>query len=139
MVLVTRRRMKFVKKLEDLVKNILKNEFKITKTVINQYSTDRVYFKFANRYSIYGSISQIKEELCFQIAYNIFIAYEKENHSIDIIDKPEGCDQFKNFRDVLYSTTNFEKTLTDYFKNVLVFQVYAAGVKTYLSNYFLNY
>jgi len=139
MVLVTPRRAEFVKKLEYLVKKILKNDFKITRSVINQYSTDRVYLKFANRYSIYRSLSKIKQELCFQIAYNIFIAYEKENHSIDIIDEPEGCVEFKNFRDVLYSTTNFEKTLTDYFKNVLVFEVYAAGVKTYLSKYFLNY
>jgi hypothetical protein len=95
--------------------------------------------KFANRYSIYGLLSKIKQELCFQIAYNIFIANEKEKRPIQIIDKPEGCVEFQNFKALLYSSTNFEKTLTNYFKNVLVSEVYAAGVKTYLSKYLVNY
>jgi hypothetical protein len=98
-------------------------------------SIDRVYLKFGNGYSIYGTVEIIKEELRFQIALSIFLAYKKVKRVVDIIDEPESCVDFQNFTVLLYSSANFEKKLERYFKTVVRKEVYEAGVKTRLPIY----
>ena len=72
-----------------LLKDILATDFRITKFVIrHRLSTDSVFLKFGNGYSIYGTLDVIKEELCFQIALSIFHAYEKAKRVVDIVDEP---------------------------------------------------
>lgn len=131
MVPISRKKAKFVKKVKYLVRDVLSNDFRVTRSVIrNRLSTDRVYLKFGNGYSIYGTVDVIKEELRFQIALNIFVAYEKAKRFVDIVDEPESCGDFENFKVLLYSSANFEEKLNRYFKRVLQKEVYEAGVKT---------
>ena len=136
MVRVSRKKAKFSRKVKYLLKDILATDYRITRSVIRtRFSTDRVYLKFENGYSIYGTVEIIKEELRFQIALSIFHAYEKAKRVVDIVDEPESCVDFQNFKVLLYSSAKFEKKLERYFKKVVRQEVYEAGVKTRLPIY----
>lgn len=134
MVRVCRKKAKFSRKVTYLVKEILGTDFRIKRSEIRcRLSTDRVYLKFRNGYSIYGTVEIIKEELRFKIALNI--DYEKAKRVVDIVDEPQSCVDFQNFKVLLYSSGNFEKKLERYFKKVVHTEVYDAGVKTRLPLY----
>ena len=136
MVRVCRKKAKFSRKVKYLVKEILATDFRIKRSEIRcRLSTDRVDLKFRNGYSIYGTVEIIKEELRFQIALSIFDAYEKAKRVVDIVDEPQSCVDFQNFKVLLYSSANFEKKLERYFKKVVHTEVYDAGVKTRLPLY----
>jgi len=124
---------KFAKKLNYIVKDLLRSEFKIKKPFINEDCADNINLTFANGTKSYGTVTEIKEDLTFKIAYKVFVTYGEEKRNLDIIDEPKGTEDFIKFKALLYSRVNFGDLLTDYFKKELFLAMVAAGVKTHLS------
>ena len=128
-----RKKAKFAKKLNYIVKDLLRSEFKIKKSFINEHCVDNINLKFANGTTSHGTVTEIKEDLTFKIAYKVFVTYEEEKRNLDIIDEPKGTADFIQFKDLLYSRVNYSDMLTDYFKKELFLAIVSAGVKTHMS------
>jgi len=108
-----RKKAKFAKKLNYIVKDLLRSEFKIKKSFINEHCVDNINLKFANGTTSHGTVTEIKEDLTFKIAYKVFVTYEEEKRN--------------------YSRVNYSDMLTDYFKKELFLAIVSAGVKTHMS------